>query len=115
MLAKTPFVALLLVFALAFVMGCADNPTSPDVSGVALAPGAQGGGEITLEQATQIALAQVAGTVVDTEREMENSVDTYGIEIETDAGNVKEVKINANTGEVIKIEDDDDGKFLGIF
>ena len=117
MLAKTIPIGFLFVFVLAFVVGCADSPTSPNGSGVSAAPGTGDGNGITEEQAIQIALAEVPGKVVETEREKEDGVDMYGVEIKTDSGAVKEVEIDANTGEVLNIEDDDDddGKFLGIF
>ena len=115
-------IGLLIVFGLVFVIGCADNPTVSDTSGVTAAPGAQGG-DITEKRAIQIARAQVAGKVVEVEREVENGVDMWGVEIKTDAGVVKEVEIDAKSGKVLNIEDeddddDDDGdddKFLGIF
>ena len=110
---------LLFLIAVSGFVGCADTATNPVTadSTAASAPGANNGGEISADQAVQIALAQVAGKVVETEREMEGGVDMYGIEIETDAGVVKEVEIDVNTGEVLNIEDDDDGddKVLGIF
>ena len=108
---------LLLLFAVGSFIGCADNPASPD-GNVSAAPGVDDGGEISKDQAVQIALAKVPGKVVESERETEHGVDAYEVEIKADAGGVKEVRIDPNTGTVLSIEDDDeddDGKFLGIF
>ena len=107
MLTRVFPIGLLIVFALVSVIGCADNPTSPSASGVESAPGGADG-PITKAQAVQIALGQVAGKVVETERKVETGVDMYGIEIKTDSGVVKEVEIDVNPGEVLNIEDDDD-------
>ena len=118
MLTRVFPMGLLIVFALALVIGCADNPTSPNGHGVASAPGGADG-PVTEEQAIQIALGQVSGEVIEIESEVENGVDMFGVEIKTNSGAVKEVEIDANTGEVLNIEDedddDDDKKFLGIF
>jgi hypothetical protein len=117
MLSRAFPIGLLALFAALFVMGCADNPAAPSGNGVAAAPGAEGNG-ISEADAIQIALGQVAGEVLESEREKENGQDLYEVEIKTADGVVKEVQIDPNTGEVVGIsieDEDDDDKFLGIF
>jgi len=112
----------LLIASSGFV-GCGDDSTNPLGANddAAAAPGA-GDGEITEARAEQIALGRVPGKVLETEREKENGKMVYEIEIQADAGGVKEVTVDASNGDVLEIEneddeddDDDDGKFLGIF
>lgn len=57
---------------------------------------------ISLDQAKEIALREVPGTIV----EEESDVTTYEFEIETDSGEV-EIEIDAITGEIISISWDD--------
>ena len=60
---------LLFLIAVSGFVGCADTATNPVTadSTAASAPGANNGGEISADQAVQIALAQVAGKVVETD------------------------------------------------
>lgn len=67
----------------------------------------------TIEQAKEIALAEVSGVVQETELEREDGKLVYEVEILTADGVEMEVEINADTGEVLEIEaeaasDDDD-------
>lgn len=60
--------------------------------------------QITPQEAVQIALRQVPGQVVDVELDTKSGGRlVYEIEIRTDIG-VYEVKINAVTGEIIKVD-----------
>ncbi|CAN5453205.1 PepSY domain-containing protein [soil metagenome] len=63
---------------------------------------------ITKEQARKIALERVSGTVVDEEFEKENGKMVYGFEIKDASGKVMEVKIDAETCNIISVEQDDE-------
>lgn len=63
---------------------------------------------ISDDQAAQIALAEVAGTVVEIDREDENGVAVVEVEVRASDGSVYEVTIDASTGAVMAIDDDDD-------
>lgn len=69
---------------------------------------------LTEDQAIEIALAEVPGTVQDTELEREDGVMVFEIEILATDGTEMEVEIDANTGTIIEVEaeeedhDDDD-------
>lgn len=62
---------------------------------------------ITKEQARKIALERVKGTVVDEELENENGKMVYGFEIKEASGKVAEVKVDAETGKIIRVGEDD--------
>jgi hypothetical protein len=63
--------------------------------------------EITSEEAEASALAQVPGTVIESELENENGNVVYAVEIDTGSG-AKEVKVDAGNGMVLHIDADDD-------
>ena len=65
------------------------------------------GGPISSEQAKQIAAAAAGGTAVTVEREDEDGVQVFGVEVQTAAG-IKDVKVRISDGAVMKIESDDD-------
>ncbi|AJD26783.1 peptidase [Clostridium botulinum] len=62
---------------------------------------------ISSEAAVQIALQQVPGQVVRVELDVEDGILVYEVSIRTTAG-IYEVKINANTGQIIEVDRDFD-------
>ena len=64
--------------------------------------------KITEEEATKIALEKVPGTVNEVELEDENGTIVYGIEVVSTDGTQQDVKVDAQTGKVVKVEADDD-------
>ncbi|RDW17683.1 PepSY domain-containing protein [Oceanobacillus chungangensis] len=63
---------------------------------------------VTKEAATKTALDQVPGTVGDVELEDENGTVVYSIEVTAEDGTKQEVKVDATSGEVVKVEHNDD-------
>jgi uncharacterized membrane protein YkoI len=61
---------------------------------------------VPLPRILELAQASVPGDVVKTELEAKNDRLIYEIKILTKSGRVREVKLNASTGEVLSIEDD---------
>jgi uncharacterized membrane protein YkoI len=61
---------------------------------------------LPLVKILEIANQQVPGDVIEVELEDEKSALVYEIKILTSVGRVREVKIDARTGAVLKIEDD---------
>ncbi|WP_083573880.1 PepSY domain-containing protein [Rossellomorea aquimaris] len=59
--------------------------------------------QITESQAKEIALKQIQGTVVKVELETDNGVQVYEVDVKTPT-KLFEVKIDANTGKVLKVE-----------
>jgi uncharacterized membrane protein YkoI len=66
----------------------------------------QRGEVLPLVKILAIAAEQVPGDVIEVELEDENKALLYEITILTSTGRVREVKIDARSGKVIKIEDD---------
>lgn len=64
--------------------------------------------KITAEESTTIALKEVKGQVTDTELEDEDGTVVYGIEITDDQGKKHDVKVDAKTGKVLKVDVDDE-------
>lgn len=62
---------------------------------------------INSEAAIQIALQRVPGQVIKVELDYENGILVYEIDIRTPSG-VYEVHVNADTGQIIKVEREDD-------
>jgi uncharacterized membrane protein YkoI len=62
--------------------------------------------KLSLDEAQVIALNKVAGTVKDSELEDEDGVVVYSFEIKTTAGDVNDVKVNAENGNIVKVEND---------
>ena len=76
------------------------------ISGQTKAPG-----HITSEQAADIAVKTVNGTVTEIEKELEHGRWQYKVELRTNSGEA-EIRIDAETGEVVRLDDDsksDDG------
>lgn len=63
---------------------------------------------LTEAQAVEIALAEVQGDVQETELDREDGMQVYEIEILTADGVEMEVEINADTGEVLEVDAEDD-------
>ena len=64
--------------------------------------------KITEEAATKIALEKVPGTVNEVELEDEDGTIVYGFEIVSTDGTQQDVKVDAQTGKIVKVEADDD-------
>ncbi|MEO0635131.1 MAG: PepSY domain-containing protein [Pseudomonadota bacterium] len=62
---------------------------------------------LTTTQAIEIALAEVPGTVQETELDREDGVQVYEIEILNGEGQEMEVLVSADTGEVLEVELDE--------
>ncbi|WP_214630536.1 PepSY domain-containing protein [Paenibacillus agaridevorans] len=63
---------------------------------------------ITEEQAASLALAKVAGTVTDVDKDDDNGVWYYYVDIETNDGREAEVQLNAASGAIVSVAWDDD-------
>ena len=81
-----------------------DDEENDDQSQAELAKQAK----ITEEAATKTALEKVAGTVNEVELEDENGTIVYGIEVVSTDGTQQDVKVDAQTGKIIKVEADDE-------
>lgn len=66
------------------------------------------GHRITAEQAVQIALQQVPGQVLHVDLDMENGLLVYEVFILTVQNIIYEVEINARTGVIVTIEQEND-------
>ena len=64
--------------------------------------------KITEEAATKTALEKVPGTVHAVELEDENGTIVYDVEINATDGSKQSVKVDAQTGKVVKVELEDD-------
>jgi len=62
---------------------------------------------ITKEKAKEIAISEVNGTVVKIEQELEHGRMEFKVELNTSTGEA-EVRIDAETGKVVRVERDDD-------
>ena len=69
---------------------------------------AQNNQRISSQQAQQIALGRVPGQVLHVDLDMENGVLVYEVYILTAQNRVYEVEINARTGRIIKVEQEND-------
>ncbi|MDC3417158.1 PepSY domain-containing protein [Aquibacillus salsiterrae] len=68
---------------------------------------------ITEEQAITVALQEVKGTAGDTELENEDGTVVYGVEVTDDQGEKQDVKVDAKTGKVVKVDKDDEDEENG--
>jgi uncharacterized membrane protein YkoI len=66
--------------------------------------------KIALAQATAAALAQVPGTVLEVALDNEDGNLVYSVEILTSAQEIKDVKVDAGTGQVLHVDADDAGE-----
>lgn len=64
--------------------------------------------DLSISQVSEIALGAQAGTIEEIELENEDGKAVFEVEIKTDTGEV-EVMIDAATGDVLSMEQDDDG------
>ena len=64
--------------------------------------------KISEEEATKAALEKVPGTVKQVELEDEDGTIVYGIEVVSTDGTQQDVKVDAKTGKIVKVEADDD-------
>src|SRR4051794_32139207 len=62
---------------------------------------------ITMEQAGEIASKRIAGTIEESELEKEHGKIVYSFDIRTADGKVSEVQVDAKTGEIVRIEEED--------
>lgn len=65
---------------------------------------------LTADQAIAIALTEVPGELTEVEREYENGRQVFEIEIIDADGAEIEVEIDAETGDILTVEVDDEGK-----
>ncbi|MCP1145474.1 PepSY domain-containing protein [Lysinibacillus endophyticus] len=63
---------------------------------------------ISVQQAQQIALSRVPGQIVHVDLDMDNGVLKYEVYVLTMQNKMYEVKINARTGRIIKVEQEND-------
>jgi uncharacterized membrane protein YkoI len=62
---------------------------------------------LTLQQAQNIAVQRIPGQVIHVDMDLEHGVLVYEIFILTSQNRVYEVEINANNGNIIKVEQED--------
>jgi uncharacterized membrane protein YkoI len=63
---------------------------------------------ITMQQAQEIALQRVPGTVLHVDMELENGVLVYEVFILTADNRIFEVEIHGKTGRILKVEQEND-------
>ncbi|MFF2498049.1 PepSY domain-containing protein, partial [Peribacillus sp. NPDC058076] len=66
--------------------------------------------KLTEAESKKIALEKVPGTVKDVELEDEDGTVVYGVEVQAKDGSKQDVKIDAQTGKIVKVESDDEDK-----
>ncbi|MFE4893739.1 PepSY domain-containing protein [Peribacillus butanolivorans] len=64
--------------------------------------------KLTEAESKKIALEKVPGTVKDVELEVEDGTVVYGVEVQAKDGSKQDVKIDAKTGEILKVDMDDE-------
>lgn len=64
--------------------------------------------KISAEQARRTALGKIGGTIVEEELEKENGRIVYSIEIRDKDKKVFDVEIDAETGEIVNVEEEDE-------
>ncbi|MCY9580354.1 PepSY domain-containing protein [Paenibacillus alvei] len=108
-----------LMTALGVYTACADatsskvsgtEPSTPAApsNGVSNPPAAQNQTRaISEEEAKKIALQQVSGKVIHIDLDSDNGMLKYEVIVMTDQGKVYEVEIDAGTGKVLKVEQED--------
>lgn len=62
---------------------------------------------LTMQQAQEIALQRVPGQVLHVDMDMEHGVLVYEFFILTNQNRIYEVEINAKTGKILKVEEED--------
>lgn len=92
--------------------GVAAEGTAPRNPGIAqgtsqgIEAGLRGGAVLPLAQALDIATKQVPGEVIKVELEREHGQTIYEVKVLSGNGRVREIKLDAFNGTVLKIEDD---------
>ena len=66
--------------------------------------------KITEAESKAIALKQVPGTVTDVELEDEDGTAVFGVEVQAKDGSKQDVKVNAQTGKIVKVNNGDEGE-----
>jgi uncharacterized membrane protein YkoI len=66
--------------------------------------------KITEAESKAIALKQVPGTVTDVELEDEDGTAVYGVEVQAKDGSKQDVKVNAQTGKIVKVDIGDENE-----
>ena len=66
--------------------------------------------KITEAESRAIALQKVPGTVTDVELEDEDGTIVYGVEVQAKDGSKQDVKVNAQTGKIVKIDNGDENE-----
>lgn len=84
----------------------ADNPQEKARELAAIRAAVQRGELLPLPRIMALAQARVPGDIVKTELEVKHGRLTYEVKILTKAGIVREVKLDAHKGTILKIEDD---------
>ena len=98
-------------FSIANASGVQDRPTqAQEANGDKNQPGLIKQAKITEAEATKIALEKVPGIVKAVELENEDGKNVYGFDIVAKDGSQQEVKIDAQTGKVAKVEADHEEK-----
>ncbi|MFB7642911.1 PepSY domain-containing protein, partial [Peribacillus butanolivorans] len=64
--------------------------------------------KLTEAESKKIALEKVPGTVKDVELEVEDGTVVYGVEVQAKDGSKQDVKIDAKTGKILKVDMDDE-------
>ena len=89
--------------------------SGPATPAPAPVPSAPSGSEIGADRAVEIAIAQVGGTLVDVERDREDGVAVYDVELRQADGSILGVDVDRSTGAVLRVgiedadwDDDDD-------
>ncbi|MBT8459328.1 MAG: PepSY domain-containing protein [Boseongicola sp.] len=82
------------------------------VAGMVSAQSVASANGLTKEQAIEIALTEVPGQLIEVEREREDGIQIFEVEIRNAEGVEMELEIDAETGEILEVEaeDDDDDK-----
>ncbi|WP_368655006.1 PepSY domain-containing protein [Ornithinibacillus sp. 4-3] len=62
---------------------------------------------LTAQQAQEIALQRIPGQILHVDMDLEHGVFVYEVFILTAENRIYEVEVNANTGNIIKIEEED--------
>ncbi len=66
---------------------------------------------VTAEESKEIALNTIPGTVEEVELENEDGLTVYEVEVQAEDGNEYDVIIDAQTGNIIEVELDDDDRY----
>ncbi|HEY9269012.1 MAG TPA: PepSY domain-containing protein [Methylotenera sp.] len=104
---KLSYVATLLVAALALQFVSAASFVSADESQLTARKLSEAGLILPLEKINKAAKNIKAGKILETELELKNGVYIYEVEILDDKSQVWELKLDAKTGKLIKLELED--------